>query len=315
MSGKTPKILIVGCTASGKGTVAFELARRLGGEILSVDSMKVYRRMDIGTAKPDAARRQAVRYHLVDMVEPWEPFSVGRWVELAEAAIGDMEGRQRPIIAAGGTAMYLRALLEGLFEGPGAEPALRARLEERAAEAGVGELHRALTAVDPEAAARIHRNDLKRIVRALEVYELTGRPISSFHETWRTGRYRYDFLLIWLRRSRADASGRINERVRRMIAAGLVDEVKSLLAEPGGLSPQARQAVGYAEIIDYLAGGCGLADAIEAIKINTRRLAKAQRTWFRSFAGMHPIDVEPDSGVEEVADVVERLLAGREEGA
>ncbi len=297
-------ILILGCTASGKGRIAYELARQVGGQILSIDSMKVYRRMDIGTAKPDLEYRRAVKHHLIDVVEPSESFSVGRYVELADRVIGELHNQRKPIIAVGGTAMYLRALIEGIFNGPSADPKIRQRLKDQAVQIGLDKLHAQLAQVDPDAAQRIHPNDLKRIIRALEVYELTGKPISSFHTHFRTGNYRHNWRLIGLRRDRDDAGRRINKRVKTMIELGLVEEVKSLLAEPNGLSEQAAQAVGYAEIIEYLQDKLELEEAIEKIKINTRRLAKAQRTWFRSFQEVHWIDVMPEDRPDDLAEKI-----------
>ena len=300
--------LIAGCTASGKGKLAFELAQRWGTEILSIDSMKVYRRMDVGTAKPDESIRQVVRHHLIDVVEPHESFSAGRFVELADEAIMDMQSSNRPIIAVGGTALYIKGLLQGLFDGPAADDTIRDRLKAEGAQLGSGELHSRLLTVDPAAAERIHPNDLKRIVRALEVFELTGQPISSLQQQFDAGTFRHNWRLIGLRREKADASRRINQRVKRMIEAGLVAEVKSLLAEPRGLSDQAAQAVGYAEIIDHLGGQITLDDAIEKIKVNSRRLAKSQRTWFRSFQKMTWFDIAADENVSSVADRVERHI-------
>jgi tRNA dimethylallyltransferase len=301
-------ILILGCTASGKGRIAFELALRVGGQILSIDSMKVYRRMDIGTAKPGLERRRVVKHHLIDVVEPSESFSVGRYVELADQVIEDLQTKQHPIIAVGGTAMYLRALLEGIFDGPAADPKIRQRLKDQAVQIGLDKLHARLAQVDPDSAQRIHPNDLKRIVRALEVYELTGKPISSFHTHFRSGNYRRNWRLIGLRREKEDAAHRINKRVRSMIEMGLVDEVKSLLAEPNGLSKQAAQALGYAEIIEHLQGKMDLDDAVEKIKINTRRLAKAQRTWFRSFQDVCWFDLLPDDPPERSAEAIMNYL-------
>ena len=303
--------LIAGCTASGKGSLAFELARRWGAEILSVDSMKVYRRMDVGTAKPDESARRAVRHHLIDVVEPHESFSVGRYVEHADQAICDMQNRKSPIIAVGGTALYIKGLLQGLFDGPPADATIRDRLKAEGAELGSGELHSRLRAVDPLAADRIHPNDLKRIVRGLEVYELTGQPISSLQKQFDSTTFRHNWRLLGLRREKADASERINRRVKRMVEAGLVEEVESLMAEPGGLSDQAAQAVGYAEIISYLRKQVTLEDAIENIKVNTRRLAKSQRTWFRSFREMTWLDIAAAEDVTTVADRIERhIVAG-----
>lgn len=304
-------ILITGCTAGGKGKLALEIARRCNGCILSIDSMKVYRRMDIGTAKPSAADRAEIPHYLIDVVEPAESFSLGRYVELADAAIVDIQKQGRPVIAVGGTAMYIRGLLEGIFDGPPAEPDLRRQLTERAAREGQDVLYRQLQQCDPAAAERIHRNDLKRIVRGLEVYTLTGKPISSFQHQFGSGSYRYPFGLIGLRRPVEQANHRINQRVKRMIEDGLVAEVQSLLAEPDPLSPQAAQALGYTEIIAHLHGEMPLGEAVERIKINTRRFAKGQRTWFRSFAGMRWFDVNEEDTPEALADgVLDELNSG-----
>ncbi|MCP4708730.1 MAG: tRNA (adenosine(37)-N6)-dimethylallyltransferase MiaA [Planctomycetes bacterium] len=294
-------MLITGCTASGKGGVAFELARRLGGEIVSVDSMKVYRGMDVGTAKPSVEKREAVKHHLVDVVEAYEAFSVGRYVELADEVIAELMEKKSPIITVGGTAMYIRALLEGLFEGPPADAELRERLKQKVEEAGLAHLYKQLQQVDPVGAERIHPNDMKRIIRGLEVYELTGKALSSFQTHFRSGNYRYDCKIFCLRREKEDSHSRINQRVKKMIEKGLIEEVKGLLANPKGLSQQAAQAVGYAEIIDHLNGVINLSEAIEKIKVNTRRLAKRQRTWFRSFDKVNWVEVESDDNAEQLA--------------
>lgn len=297
---------LIGCTASGKSAVAMRVAEALGAEIVSVDSMQVYRRMDIGTAKPSAADRARVPHHLLDVAEPSESFSVGRFVELADAAIADITARGRRVLATGGTALYLKGLMEGLFEGPPADPVVRRQIRARAARDGVEALHTELAAVDPQAAERIHRNDLRRIERALEVYQLTGTPITALQTQWDGAGRRYDGRLIGLRRDKDDQSRRINQRVKQMIDASLVDEVRRLLAEPEPLSPQARQALGYAETIDHLDGKLTLDEATEAIKINTRRFAKHQRTWFRRFPDVTWIDVTDDAPTDAVAD---RVLA------
>ncbi len=302
MSMVQPMLLLMGCTASGKGKLAFELARRLGGEILSIDSMKVYRRMDIGTAKPSAANRLAVKHYLIDVVEPSESFSLGRYVELADQAIRQIQQAGRSVIAAGGTAMYIRGLLEGVFDGPPADLELRERLKRQAEAESLESLHQRLARVDAVTAQRVHPNDMKRIVRALEVYELTGQPISLFQQQFRSGKYRQDWKLIYLYREKEEGNRRINMRVKRMIDEGLVEEVKGLLAEPAGLSPQAAQAVGYAEIIEHLHRRLKLDEAIEQIKINTRRFAKSQRTWFRSFVGVNRFEVGAEEDAVSLAD-------------
>ena len=283
--------------------------------------------MDIGTAKPSAEARRAVPHHLLDVAEPCEDFSVAQFAQRAERAIADIHDRGRAVFAVGGTALYVKALTEGLFDGPGGDAETRARLNREADESGRAALHARLATVDPVAAKRIHPNDLRRVVRALEVFELTGRPISQLQTQWDTrrtvpsappaasdplvasdppvGRWRF----IGLVRDREDQSRRTNDRVRRMIEAGLVEEVRSLLAEPLAMSTTARQAVGYAEIIQHLTGGLALADAIEKIKINTRKLSKGQRTWFKRFRDTRWFDVADDDTAEAVAD---RIMADRE---
>lgn len=298
-------VFIVGCTGSGKGALGRELARRAAGEVISLDSMKVYRRMDVGTAKPTAEQRRQVTHHLLDVVEPSADFSVAQYVELAEAATRDIHARGRPIFVVGGTPLYLKALTEGLFEGPGANLQLRRELHDLAEREGAAELHRRLASVDPPAAERIHPNDLRRLVRALEVYELTGTPITTLQRQWDRDHRRHDYTLIRLRRELLDQNHRTNERVGKLIADGLLDEVRSLLQEAPPLSRSARQALGYAEMIEHLSGRCSLAEAVESIKINTRHFAKAQRTWLNRFRQAHIMDLQPDSTVTAVADEVE----------
>ena len=304
----TKMVLILGVTASGKGQLAFRLAESLGAEIISIDSMKVYRRMDIGTAKPPKEARQQVKYHLIDVVEPSESFSVGAFLDRSLAAIEQIERRNKPIIAVGGTALYIKALLYGLFEGPGSDEQIRAQLRKRAETEGLEQLYRELSQIDPIIAERVSHNDAKRIIRALEVYQLTGKPISSLQKQWNTYNRRYGWTIVGLRRDKAEENKRINARVKKMIADGLVDEVRSLLAEERPLSQQARCAIGYAEIIDYLNGRMSLEDATELIKKNTRRLAKNQRSWFKTFQNINWFDVEPEEPVEKILNCARRLL-------
>lgn len=331
-------VLILGTTASGKGRLAFDLAEALGGEIISIDSMKVYRRMDIGTAKPPKEARQRIKYHLIDIVEPSDSFSVAAFLDAAISTIEQIKNRNKPIIAVGGTALYIKALLYGLFEGPGTDEQIRSELRKRAEIEGLSGLYQELTEIDPVAAQKIHQNDAKRIVRALEVYQLTGEPISSFQKQWADsqtmddGRWtmdekrgtsderratKNDWMIVGLRRGKTDTNSRINKRVKKMIADGLVDEVKSLLAPDKGirgqaeekpLSKQASCAIGYAEIIDYLAGRTTLEDAIELIKKNTRHLAKGQRTWFKTFKNVNWLDISPEESPEKILDRAKSLL-------
>jgi tRNA dimethylallyltransferase len=300
-------ILILGVTASGKGKLAFALAKSLGAEIVSIDSMKVYRRMDIGTAKPPKENRDQIPYHLIDVVEPSDSFSVARFLELAQASIDDIKKRNKPIVAVGGTALYIKSLLYGLFEGPGADEQIRDELKAQAQAEGLDKLYEQLKTIDPDAAAKINPNDPRRIIRALEVYKLTGKPISAFQQQW-DAKASQDWTIIGLRREKTEESKRINTRVKKMIDAGLVDEVKQLLAEPIPLSKQARSAIGYAEIINHLAGQTTLDDAIELIKKNTRKLAKAQRTWFKTFKNVNPLDLAPDETPDQALARTQRIL-------
>lgn len=293
---------ILGCTACGKGAVGRELARRLGGHVLSVDSMKVYRRMDIGTAKPSAAVRAVIPHHGIDLVEPWELFSVGQYVACADAALARIAEAGAVALAVGGTGLYVKALSEGLFAGPPADAAFREALALRGRQEGWAVLHRELAAVDPESAGRIHPNDEKRITRALEVHRATGEPISRLQKQWDVGRRRLDCVFVGLKRDKEDLHRRINLRAKRMVEAGLRDEVATLLADPRGLAPQAAQAVGYAEMIDHLRGRCTQDEAFEQIKINTRRLARKQQTWHRRFGDVRWFPIEPDEDERRVAD-------------
>lgn len=295
----------MGATACGKGAVGRELARRMGGSIVSVDSMKVYRRMDIGTAKPTAQMRAEVPHYCIDIVEPSESFSVARYVASADEAIGQIRQAGSIPLAIGGTSLYIKAMTEGLFSGPPANDELRQELKGQARREGLAVLHVELARVDPKAAARIHPNDAKRIIRALEVFKTTGRPISELQAQWDSGQRRYQCVFVGIRRDKADLHARINRRVKRMIQAGLVDEVASLLASAGGLADQAAQAVGYAEIIEHLQGRSDLDDAVERIKINTRRLAKKQRTWHRRWPDVQWFDIDAEQTPESLA---ERIL-------
>jgi len=291
-------ILILGVTASGKGRLGFDLAQSMDAEIISIDSMKVYRRMNIGTAKPSREAQQRIKYHLIDVAEPSDSFSVGTFIDQAQRAVEQIKSRKKNIVAVGGTALYIKALLYGLFEGPGNDQKIRNELQARAETEGLAELHRELSQIDPVAAERINPNDQRRIVRALEVYRITGKPISSFQNQWEKSCMKHDWTIIGLRREKTDASSRINRRVKKMIASGLADEVKSLLAEEKPLSQQARCAIGYAEIIDHLNGRTSFDEATELIKVHTRRLAKGQRTWFKTFKDIHWLDM----GAEEPSD-------------
>lgn len=293
---------IIGCTACGKSAVGFELARRLGAEIVVIDSMKVYRRMDIGTGKPSTEKQAEVPYHLIDVVEPSEEFSVARYMPMADAAIEEIYARGNQILVVGGTALYIKGLSQGMFEGPGHDPEIRKQLRERAEREGLQVLHDELRGIDPEAAERIHPNDYRRIERALEVFKIGGVPISKLQTQWASEPTRFDCRFVGLRRELSDLNRRINTRVKRMLKADLLDEVKALLAEDQPLSTQAAQAVGYAQLIDHLDGRLSLEDAREQIKIQSRRLGKMQRTWFKRFLGVDWFDIERHESSDSVVD-------------
>jgi tRNA dimethylallyltransferase len=285
-------LVILGPTASGKSSLAMNLAQHMGAHILSVDSMQVYRGMDIGTAKPAITERALVPHYLIDLVEPNETFGVGRFVELADEVIRNCARRPIPLIVTGGTPLYYKALFEGLFEGPPADETVRDRLRAIPNE----ELARRLALVDTEAAARIHVNDSKRLIRALEVHELTGKPISSFQTDWGTTAFRHEAQWIGLEWDRDAINRRINARVKAMLAAGWLEETRELLKKYGSLSPTAAEATGYRELIDHIEGKISLDDATEQIKIATRQLARRQMKWFRRWkqvkwiAGDRPIE-------------------------
>ncbi|MEO1534414.1 MAG: tRNA (adenosine(37)-N6)-dimethylallyltransferase MiaA [Planctomycetota bacterium] len=279
----TPFPVICGPTASGKTDLAVAVALTLGergtaAEIISADAFQVYRELDIASAKPTAEERKGVPHHLIDVVDVEERFTVAQWLGLAEAAIDDIRGRGAVPIVVGGTHLYIKALLDGLFEGPGADEAIRAELAAMDAAARRAELER----VDPEAAQRIHANDDRRTIRALEVFRLTGAPISELQKQWdREQPNRSERRLVILDWDVPELNSRINARVKRMVADGLVAETRALADR---LGPTAREALGTKQILRHLGGECALDEAIEQTKIKTRRFAKNQRTWMRRLA-------------------------------
>jgi tRNA dimethylallyltransferase len=291
----------LGCTGCGKGALGREIARQTSGSILSVDSMKVYRRMNIGTNKPSAEIRAAIPHYGLDLVEPWETYSVADYVKHAHSAIADIRAAGSVPLLVGGTSLYIKALYDGLFEGPGSDEALRAELAARIATEGAEIVHAELAAVDPASAERIHPNDERRIIRALEVYRLAGKPLSELQTQWEANRPKLNAVRIGIRRERELQNRKTNARAKAMLEAGLVDEVRALYDDPQGLSETARLAVGYAELFPYFEGKTTLDKAIERIKINTRQLAKKQRTWHRRWADVQWFDVAEDDTAESVA--------------
>lgn len=284
-------LILTGPTASGKTALSLELAGRLNAEIVAMDSMTLYRKMDIGTAKPTPEERGVVPHHLLDLLEPWESANVAWWLERAREVVGEISARGKQVLFVGGTPFYLKALLHGLFEAPPVDAELRRRLEEEAAEVGPLEFHRKLRRVDPASANRLHPNDVRRVVRALEVFEQTGVPLSQAQrQGWfdkstaksETGRFPRCLALDW---PREELYERINQRVEQQIRAGWLDEVRELDALPNGLSKEASQALGYREIASHLKGEMTLPETIEVIQMRTRQFAKRQMTWFRNLSG------------------------------
>lgn len=306
-------LILTGPTGSGKTNLGIDHAVRLSAEIISMDSMALYRGLDIGTAKPTAAERAAVRHHLIDVLEPWQSANVAWWLEQATAHCREIESRGKRVLFVGGTPLYLKALLCGLFDGPPGNPVRRRELEMEAVRLGSAALHKRLARIDPAAAARLHANDLRRVIRALETFELTGKPISEWQRQWpgdgqaavdsgqSAGNLAYPsanspqattngqrFPVLWLDLPRPELYDRINRRVEAMFAAGLVDEVRRLLAAPQPISKEAGQALGYKEVVAHLAGKQSLADTITLLQTRTRNFAKRQIAWFRHLPHCRP---------------------------
>jgi tRNA dimethylallyltransferase len=277
-----PALLIgvVGPTAAGKSALGLRLAREARGEIVSCDSLQVYRGLDIGSAKPTRAERAAVPHHLLDVVDPDQPFSAADYARHSRAALADISGRGRAAFVVGGTGLYLRALTTGLFVGPGRDQALRRRLEALAERHGDARLHRLLRRVDPGAAARIEPRDRLRVVRALEVYSATGRPLSQHHQAGTERLAGYDVRLVGLSPPREALRAAVERRTDDMLARGLLDEVRGLLARyPARLRPL--QAIGYRQAVAVVQGAQEIDQARRDIVTETMRYAKRQMTWFR----------------------------------
>lgn len=285
---KIPVIpVIVGATASGKSALARELADFAGGGIISVDSRKIYRRLNIGTAKPSVEIIQQYNYGMIDLIEPHEKYSAYQYAQKAvELITKTITSGKQPVLI-GGTGLYLRALKDGIFIGPEADENVRAEIAEEAAEIGWAAMHEKLRQVDPEAATKIDPGNIPRLQRALEVYRLTGSPITSWQREGRYEKPPWQFLLFGINRSRTELHDRIARRTDKMVNQGLFAEVESLLAM--GIKPTAPgfRTVGYREVIDFLAGQLTRNQAVEKIKISTRQYAKRQLTWFRHQETVH----------------------------
>lgn len=281
---RDPLCLLVGPTASGKTALALEVCEQLGAEVLSLDSMQVYRGMDLGTAKADTAEQARCRHHLIDLVDPSERFDVQAWLAAAAEALQGVQTSGRRGLFVGGTGFYVAALLRGLFAGPPVDRGVRARVEARAAAEGAEALHRALAEVDPAAAEKLHANDVRRVVRAFEVLEQTGRTLSDWQREWegepspRAERAR----LVGLHVPTEVLDARIRRRTRAMLEGGWPDEARRL-EDAGGLGKSAAQALGYAEALAVALGKLEVEDAIDTISLRTRQFARRQRTWYRKF--------------------------------
>jgi tRNA dimethylallyltransferase len=292
---------LTGATACGKTAVSLHLAKLLNAEIISLDSMSIYRGMDLGTAKPSRSDREEIPHHLIDILDPIETFSVSQYRDLAMSAIREIRSRGREVLFVGGSALYLKAMLRGIFEGPPADWELRRQIEKEASEVGEEQLYERLKLVDPVTAHRLHVNDRRRIIRALEVLRLSGKPISHWQ-------LEFDFAtppdkcrVFSLRRPRQELHVRIENRVRRMFESGLVDEVRTLIDRWGSLSHTASQAVGYFEVIGHLNGTTDLAQTFERVLVRTRKFARHQETWFRGLSECRILELVENDLPEEIA--------------
>jgi tRNA dimethylallyltransferase len=311
-----PDLLVVICgpTATGKTDLSIGVAKELQGEIISCDSMQVYKYMDIGTAKPDMIQQKAVPHHLIDVVTPDTHFNVSKFQDLAKAAISDIDSRGRIPILVGGTGLYIRAVVDGfLFPWESRSKEVRESLEKEAAEKGSCTLYAELKDVDPKAARKIHPNDARRIIRALEVFITTGHPIS---ELWRRDQKDkgtpFDrLIMIGLARERSVLYDRINRRASKMVELGLVEETKRLLDQGYDKTLTSGQALGYKEIVPYLKGRYSLEEAVGLIKRDTRRYAKRQLTWFRADPRIQWVDMGIFGFQEEAARCVLSLIKGK----
>ncbi|MBI4463231.1 MAG: tRNA (adenosine(37)-N6)-dimethylallyltransferase MiaA [Acidobacteria bacterium] len=284
----TPHLLVavVGPTASGKSCLAIYLAREFQGEIVNCDSLQMYRHFDLGTAKPTPAERQGIPHHFLDILEPNEQFSAGEYMRQARAVLASVTALGHLPIVVGGTGFYLRALIEGLFAGPRRNPNLRQRLQQRVAAKGPLYLHQVLRRLDPAAASGIHPNDTPKVIRALEVCLQARRPMSELFRQGRQALEGYGVVKVGLNPSRAQLYERINQRTRSLFEQGLVEEVRSILAQ--GYPPTAPPFLshGYRQALDYLEGRISLEEALYHAQTNTRQYAKRQLTWFRKEAGV-----------------------------
>lgn len=307
---KQPLIVLTGPTAVGKTSLSIKLAKAIGGEIISADSMQVYRHMDIGSAKITAHEMEGVPHHLIDVLEPDQDFNVVTFQHMAKEALEEIYSHHRIPIIAGGTGFYIQALLYDIdFKENDDESLVRRELEELAAREGEGApavLHAMLEEIDPESAARIHANNVKRVIRAIEYYRLTGERISVHNQEERVKESPYNFLYYVVNTQRPVLYGRIDRRVDQMMEHGLVEEVQALKAMGCHRGQTSMQGLGYKEILDYLDGRCTLDEAVYILKRDTRHFAKRQLTWFKRERDVRWLNL-PDFG-NDAASVVERII-------
>ncbi len=308
-----PKICILaGPTAVGKTEISLALARSLCGEIISADSAQVYKYMDIGTAKLKEEEMQGIRHYMIDEVTPDMDFSVAQFREKAELYIRDINDRGKLPIITGGTGLYINSLLNNLdFTDSISDEEYRREMQETAQVKGNEYVHAMLEAVDPASYKRLHPNDLRRVIRALEVYKHTGRPISYFQEESRKQPPRYDFAYITLSMDRRKLYERIEQRVDKMMASGLVEEVEGLIKRGYGRELNSMQALGYKEIADYLHGSVSKDEAVRILKRDTRHYAKRQLTWFRGDKRVNWVDVDSFYRKEAIVENIIRYIAGK----
>ena len=301
---------VAGPTASGKSAASLQLAHLLNGEIVSLDSMAVYRGMTIGTAKPSIADQQSVRHHLIDIADPAQDFSVTEFVRLAHDAANDIASRELVPLFVGGTGLYLRSILRGMFEGPEADWDLRNRWERLAVEHGQEWLHAQLAERDAVTAERLHPNDMRRLIRAIEVFELTGKPLSEDqHHRPRPPEDR-PACVVWLQPPRPWLHERINTRIDIMLQAGWLEETRLLLESEPPPGRTARQALGYQELIQHLEGILSLEKAVALMKISTRQFAKRQHTWFRNIEECTPLETTGGESPAELAEMIVKSASG-----
>lgn len=290
---------LTGPTSSGKTSLALEVAQRLNAEIISLDSMAIYRGMDIGTAKPSAEQRALVPHHQLDICDPTETYSVSNYVSSTHSIAADIHARGRNVLICGGTPLYLKSLLRGLFLGPAADWDFRNTVEQEVHQLGIQALRDRLNLVDPLLAFKLHPNDQRRMIRGLEVARLTGRPLSHWQEQFEKPSAVSDCPTLVLKLDRAWLHSLINNRVQRMMDQGLEAEVRGLLDRHGQLSRTASQAVGYREIIDSIQKPVALDETIEHIRAHTRQFARRQEIWFRGLKELQPLAIEPETSLEE----------------